>query len=131
MDDKPTGMRSGLASYGDAGFSLYLRKAFIKAMGFLYLRVGCLAADGFKDLWTWSAPPHRHQARRTLARAPWHRTRRCPSGPRRGRCGSPVPGRTRPCGRFEPHLDAKDALMIDGTPATATTNRWKNATHPP
>jgi hypothetical protein len=95
--------------------------AFIKAMGFLYLRVGCLAADGFKDLWTWSAPPHRHQARRTLARAPWHRTRRCPSGPRRGRCGSPVPGRTRPCGRFEPHLDAKDALMIDGTPATATT----------
>jgi dihydroxy-acid dehydratase len=28
------GMRKGLTSYGDAGFSLFLRKAFIKAMGF-------------------------------------------------------------------------------------------------
>src|ERR1700744_3397410 len=28
------GLRKGLASYGDAGFSLFLRKAFIKAMGF-------------------------------------------------------------------------------------------------
>src|SRR5213079_1299544 len=27
------GLRKGLASYGDAGFSLFLRKAFIKAMG--------------------------------------------------------------------------------------------------
>ena len=27
------GMRKGLTSYGDAGFSLFLRKAFIKAMG--------------------------------------------------------------------------------------------------
>ncbi|MEC9153264.1 MAG: IlvD/Edd family dehydratase [Pseudomonadota bacterium] len=34
MGDKPTGMRRGLTSYGDAGFSLYLRKAFIKAMGY-------------------------------------------------------------------------------------------------
>ncbi len=34
MGDKPTGMRKGLTSYGDAGFSLYLRKAFIKAMGY-------------------------------------------------------------------------------------------------
>jgi dihydroxy-acid dehydratase len=29
-----TGMRRNLTSYGDAGFSLYLRKAFIKAMGY-------------------------------------------------------------------------------------------------
>src|SRR6201981_323917 len=28
---KATGMRQGLATYGDAGFSLFLRKAFIKA----------------------------------------------------------------------------------------------------
>ena len=34
MGEKPTGMRRGLTSYGDAGFSLYLRKAFIKAMGY-------------------------------------------------------------------------------------------------
>ena len=27
------GMRQGLATYGDAGFSLFLRKAFIKAGG--------------------------------------------------------------------------------------------------
>jgi dihydroxy-acid dehydratase len=29
-----TGMRQGLATYGDAGFSLFLRKAFIKAAGY-------------------------------------------------------------------------------------------------
>ena len=29
-----TGMRKGLTSYGDAGFALFLRKAFIKAMGY-------------------------------------------------------------------------------------------------
>ena len=34
MGDKPTGISKGLTSYGDAGFSLYLRKAFIKAMGY-------------------------------------------------------------------------------------------------
>lgn len=34
MQDKPTGMRAGLANYGDAEFSLFLRKAFIKAMGY-------------------------------------------------------------------------------------------------
>ena len=28
------GLRKGLASYGDAGFSLFLRKAFNKAMGY-------------------------------------------------------------------------------------------------
>ncbi|GAC1532358.1 MAG: IlvD/Edd family dehydratase [Ramlibacter sp.] len=38
-DDKaarpaPTGMRKGLTSYGDEGFSLFLRKAFIKGAGF-------------------------------------------------------------------------------------------------
>ena len=34
-DDKtPTGLRKGLTSYGDAGFSLFLRRAFIKAMGY-------------------------------------------------------------------------------------------------
>jgi len=32
--DTPTGLRKGLTSYGDAGFSLFLRRAFIKAMGF-------------------------------------------------------------------------------------------------
>ncbi len=31
---KPTGLRQGLATYGDAGFSLFLRKAFIKAGGY-------------------------------------------------------------------------------------------------
>ncbi len=30
----PTGMKKGLTSYGDAGFSLFLRKAFIKGAGF-------------------------------------------------------------------------------------------------
>ena len=35
MTDKPaTGMRKGLTSYGDDGFSLFLRRAFIKAMGY-------------------------------------------------------------------------------------------------
>jgi dihydroxy-acid dehydratase len=29
-----SGLRQGLTSYGDAGFSLFLRKAFIKAMGY-------------------------------------------------------------------------------------------------
>src|SRR3712207_8491519 len=29
-----SGLRKGLTSYGDAGFSLYLRKAFIKAAGY-------------------------------------------------------------------------------------------------
>ncbi len=28
------GLRKGLTSYGDAGFSLFLRKVFIKAMGY-------------------------------------------------------------------------------------------------
>lgn len=32
--DRTRGMRRGLTRYGDAGFSLYLRKAFIKAMGY-------------------------------------------------------------------------------------------------
>ena len=34
MTDAPSGMRKGLANYGDAEFSLFLRKAFIKAMGY-------------------------------------------------------------------------------------------------
>lgn len=29
-----SGMRKGLTAYGDEGFSLFLRKAFIKAMGY-------------------------------------------------------------------------------------------------
>ncbi len=33
MADSPEGMRSGLTSYGDAEFSLFLRKAFIKGAG--------------------------------------------------------------------------------------------------
>src|SRR5271156_4383860 len=32
--DTVRGLRKGLTSYGDAGFSLFLRKAFIKAMGY-------------------------------------------------------------------------------------------------
>jgi dihydroxy-acid dehydratase len=32
--DAATGMRKGLTSYGDAGFSLFLRKAFIKGAGY-------------------------------------------------------------------------------------------------
>src|SRR5579871_3411315 len=32
--DMTDGLRKGLASYGDAGFSLFLRKAFIKAAGY-------------------------------------------------------------------------------------------------
>jgi dihydroxy-acid dehydratase len=31
---RKTGMRKGLTAYGDEGFSLFLRKAFIKAMGY-------------------------------------------------------------------------------------------------
>ena len=34
MSEKNKGMRGKLTDYGDADFSLYLRKAFIKAMGF-------------------------------------------------------------------------------------------------
>ena len=34
MADNPKGMRKGLTRYGDEGFSLYLRKSFIKAMGY-------------------------------------------------------------------------------------------------
>lgn len=33
-EDSPTGMSKGLASYGDKGFSLFLRKAFIKGAGY-------------------------------------------------------------------------------------------------
>lgn len=32
--EPPTGMRKGLTSYGDEGFSLFLRKAFIKGAGY-------------------------------------------------------------------------------------------------
>jgi hypothetical protein len=32
--DVMKGMKKGLAQYGDAGFLLFLRKAFIKAMGY-------------------------------------------------------------------------------------------------
>src|SRR5258708_12660480 len=34
MGTMADGLRKGLTSYGDAGFSLFLRKAFIKAMGY-------------------------------------------------------------------------------------------------
>ncbi|MEY4215295.1 MAG: dihydroxy-acid dehydratase, partial [Pseudomonadota bacterium] len=33
-DEPPSGMRRGLTSYGDDGFSLFLRKAFIKGAGY-------------------------------------------------------------------------------------------------
>jgi dihydroxy-acid dehydratase len=31
---KPTGIRKGLTNYGDTGFALFLRKAFIKGAGY-------------------------------------------------------------------------------------------------
>ena len=34
MSNKPSGMKKGLTSYGDQGFSLFLRKAFIKGAGY-------------------------------------------------------------------------------------------------
>ena len=34
MNNKPAGMKKGLTSYGDQGFSLFLRKAFIKGAGY-------------------------------------------------------------------------------------------------
>ena len=34
MSKPPRGMRKGLTRYGDEGFALYLRKSFIKAMGY-------------------------------------------------------------------------------------------------
>ena len=34
MIDQQKGMKRGLTRYGDEAFSLYLRKAFIKAMGY-------------------------------------------------------------------------------------------------
>jgi dihydroxy-acid dehydratase len=34
MAKSKTGMRKGLTAYGDEGFSLFLRKAFVKAMGY-------------------------------------------------------------------------------------------------
>jgi dihydroxy-acid dehydratase len=34
MSTDKKGMRRNLTSYGDADFSLFLRKAFIKAMGY-------------------------------------------------------------------------------------------------
>ncbi len=34
FDDMTSGLRKGLTSYGDAGFSMFLRRAFIKAMGY-------------------------------------------------------------------------------------------------
>ena len=34
VNDDRTGIRKGLTRYGDDAFSLYVRKAFIKAMGY-------------------------------------------------------------------------------------------------
>ena len=34
MNDRSRGLRKGLTNYGDEGFSLFLRKAFIKGMGY-------------------------------------------------------------------------------------------------
>ncbi|MEC8917272.1 MAG: dihydroxy-acid dehydratase, partial [Pseudomonadota bacterium] len=33
-DERQTGLNQGLVNYGDAGFSLFLRKAFIKGAGY-------------------------------------------------------------------------------------------------
>ena len=52
--DKPaglpeeTGLRKGLTSYGDQGFSLFLRKAFIKGAG--YTDVASLCSDFRADV---------------------------------------------------------------------------------
>ena len=34
MTEKPSGLRRKLTDYGDPGFSLFLRKAFAKSMGY-------------------------------------------------------------------------------------------------
>ena len=34
LDAPATGIRKGLTNYGDSGFSLFLRKAFIKGAGY-------------------------------------------------------------------------------------------------
>ena len=34
MSDRPKGLRRKLTDYGDPGFSLFLRKAFAKSMGY-------------------------------------------------------------------------------------------------
>ena len=34
MDDKKTGIRQNLTNYGDLGFSTFLRKSFIKGLGY-------------------------------------------------------------------------------------------------
>ena len=34
MSGKPSGLHKGLTSYGDSGFSMFLRKAFIKGAGY-------------------------------------------------------------------------------------------------
>ena len=34
MSKQPPGMKKGLTAYGDPGFSLFLRTAFLKAMGY-------------------------------------------------------------------------------------------------
>ena len=34
MSESSKGMKKGLTSYGDSGFSLFLRKAFIKGAGY-------------------------------------------------------------------------------------------------
>ena len=48
--DEPRGMHRGLTSYGDSGFSLFLRKAFIKGAGYTDAALDCpvigIAATG-------------------------------------------------------------------------------------
>jgi dihydroxy-acid dehydratase len=34
MNDKPTGIASGLTNYGDRDFSAYLRRSFAQSMGY-------------------------------------------------------------------------------------------------
>ena len=34
MDDKKTGIKQNLTNYGDLGFSTFLRKSFIKGLGY-------------------------------------------------------------------------------------------------
>src|SRR6185436_19752091 len=34
MSDQPHGLARGLTTYGDADFSLYLRRSFVKSMGY-------------------------------------------------------------------------------------------------
>ena len=67
MSEDGKGLRKGLTSYGDSGFSLFLRKAFIKGAGY---------TDDALD-----RPDRRHRQHRQRATTPATATRRSSSRP--------------------------------------------------